>query len=56
MTMMQVSLRYCRDVVPVHGPVPEAHHICQDRNGAYRLWGNISVFALQYMRSLRHSR
>ena len=37
MAMMQVSLRYHLDVVPVHSPVPEAYQIRPDREGAYRL-------------------
>ena len=37
MAMMQVSLRYSRDVVPVHSPVPEAYQICPDRKDAFRL-------------------
>ena len=37
MAMMQVSPSYPRDVIPVHSHVPEAHHICPDRKGAFRL-------------------
>ena len=54
MAMTQVSLRYSRDVVPVHGPVPEAYQICRDWKGAYRLM-YMSSIAPQYVRLLRHS-
>ena len=47
MAMMQVSLRYSRDVVPVHSPVPEAYQICPDRKDAFCLvfyqWNYASV-------------
>ena len=33
MAILQVSLRYLRDGYPVHGPVPEAHRICQRQEG-----------------------